>query len=84
MIPTGPDSLVSLPRQGGVAYHAQESWVLNETIRVRFYTYFCRILDLCIIRITSYLARHMTSKGTTPVCSCQLYFRWPTHPRSSA
>ncbi|KAK7681762.1 hypothetical protein QCA50_015109 [Cerrena zonata] len=32
-IPNGPDSLVSLPRQGGIAYHAQESWVLNETIR---------------------------------------------------
>ncbi|TCD68828.1 hypothetical protein EIP91_009695 [Steccherinum ochraceum] len=32
-IPAGPDSLVSLPRAGGVAYHAQESWVLNETIR---------------------------------------------------
>ncbi|KAF7792455.1 hypothetical protein EIP86_003492 [Pleurotus ostreatoroseus] len=34
-IPMGPDSLVSLPRKKGVAYHAQESWVLNETIRVR-------------------------------------------------
>ena len=36
-IPTGPKSLVSLPRQDGVAYHAQESWVLNETIRVSFH-----------------------------------------------
>ncbi|KAI0638608.1 multidrug resistance-associated ABC transporter [Trametes polyzona] len=32
-IPTGPDSFVSLPRAGGVAYAAQESWVQNETIR---------------------------------------------------
>ncbi|KAI8972403.1 P-loop containing nucleoside triphosphate hydrolase protein [Trametes punicea] len=32
-IPTGPDSFVSLPRQGGVAYAAQESWVQNETIK---------------------------------------------------
>ncbi|CAL1702786.1 unnamed protein product [Somion occarium] len=32
-IPTGPHSFINLPRQGGVAYHAQESWVLNETIR---------------------------------------------------
>ncbi|CAL1706378.1 unnamed protein product [Somion occarium] len=32
-IPTGPHSFLNLPRQGGVAYHAQESWVLNETIR---------------------------------------------------
>ncbi|THH33272.1 hypothetical protein EUX98_g944 [Antrodiella citrinella] len=31
--PTGPDSFVSLPRGSGVAYHAQESWVLNDTIR---------------------------------------------------
>lgn len=33
---TGPNAFVSLPRNGGVAYHAQESWVLNETIRVSF------------------------------------------------
>ncbi|EED77418.1 predicted protein [Postia placenta Mad-698-R] len=32
-IPTGPDSFVTLPRSGGVAYAAQESWVLNDTIR---------------------------------------------------
>ncbi|KAI0357917.1 P-loop containing nucleoside triphosphate hydrolase protein [Trametes cingulata] len=32
-IPTGPDSYVSLPREHGIAYAAQESWVLNETIR---------------------------------------------------
>ena len=30
----GPNSWVSLPREGGVAYAAQESWVMNETIRV--------------------------------------------------
>ncbi|EPS98690.1 hypothetical protein FOMPIDRAFT_1037403 [Fomitopsis schrenkii] len=29
----GPDSFFSLPRTGGVAYAAQESWVQNETIR---------------------------------------------------
>ena len=34
-IPSGPDSYVSLPRAGGVAYAAQESWVQNETIKVR-------------------------------------------------
>lgn len=28
------DAFVSLPRGKGVAYHAQESWVLNDTIRV--------------------------------------------------
>lgn len=35
----GPNSTVSLPRKGGVAYHAQESWVLNETIRVHLGTF---------------------------------------------
>ena len=33
-IPAMPDSFVSLPREGGVAYAAQESWVQNDTIKV--------------------------------------------------
>ncbi|GJE87804.1 multidrug resistance-associated ABC transporter [Phanerochaete sordida] len=32
-VPLGTNSYVSLPRDKGVAYHAQESWILNETIR---------------------------------------------------
>jgi hypothetical protein len=32
-IPSSPDSWYNLPRSSGVAYAAQESWVLNETIR---------------------------------------------------
>ncbi|TFK78157.1 P-loop containing nucleoside triphosphate hydrolase protein, partial [Polyporus arcularius HHB13444] len=32
-IPQGPDSFVNLPRDGGVAYAAQESWVQNDTIK---------------------------------------------------
>ncbi|OCH87305.1 multidrug resistance-associated ABC transporter [Obba rivulosa] len=32
-IPAGANSSVHLPREGGVAYAAQESWVQNETIR---------------------------------------------------
>ncbi|GJE87809.1 multidrug resistance-associated ABC transporter [Phanerochaete sordida] len=32
-LPMGSNSYVNLPRAGGLAYHAQESWVLNETIR---------------------------------------------------
>ncbi|KAM5539772.1 hypothetical protein V8D89_006585 [Ganoderma adspersum] len=32
-IPAGPDSFVNLPREGGVAYAAQESWVQNDTIK---------------------------------------------------
>ena len=40
--PQGPGAFVKLPREGGVAYAAQESWVQNETIRVRavFYSLF--------------------------------------------
>ncbi|KAG1749648.1 uncharacterized protein EDB91DRAFT_1334077 [Suillus paluster] len=32
-MPSGPMSWFNLPRKGGVAYAAQESWVQNETIR---------------------------------------------------
>jgi hypothetical protein len=32
-VPYGPDSWANLPRNGGIAYAAQESWVQNETIR---------------------------------------------------
>ncbi|KAJ7767050.1 P-loop containing nucleoside triphosphate hydrolase protein [Mycena maculata] len=32
-IPASPDSWYNLPRESGIAYAAQESWVLNETIR---------------------------------------------------
>lgn len=33
-VPSANDSAFWLPRQGGVAYAAQESWVLNDTIKV--------------------------------------------------
>ena len=32
-IPSNPDSWFNLPREGGIAYAAQESWVQNETIK---------------------------------------------------
>ncbi|KAG9103574.1 hypothetical protein FRC06_009826 [Ceratobasidium sp. 370] len=32
-VPSVPDSWFALPREGGVAYAAQEAWVQNETIR---------------------------------------------------
>ncbi|KAF8610181.1 P-loop containing nucleoside triphosphate hydrolase protein [Ceratobasidium sp. AG-I] len=32
-VPGAPDSWFALPREGGVAYAAQEAWVQNETIR---------------------------------------------------
>ncbi len=34
-IPLGPNSWTNLPREGGVAFVAQESWIQSETIRVR-------------------------------------------------
>lgn len=41
-IANGPDSFVNLPREGGVAYAAQESWVQNETIKVRLHILYSR------------------------------------------
>ena len=38
-IPLAEESWYNLPRTGGVAYAAQESWVQNETIRVRILIY---------------------------------------------
>lgn len=32
-IKSSPDSWFNLPREGGIAYAAQESWVQNDTIR---------------------------------------------------
>lgn len=40
--PPGPDSWFNLPREKGVAYAAQEPWVLNETIKV------CGCESLCV------------------------------------
>lgn len=36
-LPSGPDSWKNLPREGGVAYAAQESWVQSDTIKVRIW-----------------------------------------------
>ena len=38
-IPSGPESFVSLPRAGGIAYAAQESWIQSETIQVGIIIY---------------------------------------------
>ncbi|KAJ4482242.1 P-loop containing nucleoside triphosphate hydrolase protein, partial [Lentinula aciculospora] len=32
-VPTGSDSSYNLPREGGVSYAAQESWIQNDTVR---------------------------------------------------
>ncbi|RPD55459.1 P-loop containing nucleoside triphosphate hydrolase protein [Lentinus tigrinus ALCF2SS1-7] len=56
-IPQGPDSFVNLPRDGGVAYAAQESWVQNDTIKnnIVFGSQFdevryTKVLDQCALR----------------------------------
>ena len=41
--PDGMGSWYNLPRESGIAYAAQESWVLNETIRVRHILYPCQL-----------------------------------------
>ena len=65
-IPSSAESWKNLPREGGVAYAAQESWVQNETIRVgdiggllRFSSQLCA---LC--RIISCSVRNTTRKDT--------------------
>lgn len=39
-IESGPGSWFNLPRAGGVAYAAQESWVMNDTIKASDLTIF--------------------------------------------
>ena len=49
-LPRGSDSFVSLPRDGGVAYAAQESWVQSDTIKVRrVLTINCVAVGLCLL-----------------------------------
>jgi len=43
-VPMSPDSWYHLPRSGGVSYAAQESWVQNETIKVRMTNVFALAL----------------------------------------
>lgn len=43
-----PGSRFNLPRGGGVAYAAQESWVQNETIKVIFFPLFNKIYILTV------------------------------------
>lgn len=68
-VPSGPGSYSQLPRSGGIAYAAQESWVQNETIRV---SATCRILVVCdptqlarIGRTISSLVLRLTRRDTT-------------------
>ncbi|RPD70679.1 P-loop containing nucleoside triphosphate hydrolase protein [Lentinus tigrinus ALCF2SS1-7] len=56
-IPQGPDSFVNLPRSGGVAYAAQESWVQSDTIKNNIVfgapfdeVRYNKVLDQCALR----------------------------------
>src|SRR6266404_8555907 len=66
-IPMSPDSWYHLPRAGGVSYAAQESWVQNETIRVRAANMLARFGTKMRNRITSYLGHRTMRRGTTKV-----------------
>ena len=69
-VPQGPEALVGLPRAGGVAYAAQESWVQNETIRVGCVLFlkcetaliYCRIIS-CSVHRTMRYGTEKVSKG---------------------
>ena len=64
--PTASDSWFNLPRENGVAYAAQESWVLNETIKVRLHQETsCPRLHL--LSITYSLGLLMMKSDTTKV-----------------
>ena len=68
-IPAGPDSFVSLPREAGVAYAAQESWVQNDTIKAspvdRLNVF--RSVDTLHHRTTLFSAHRSTKLGTRKV-----------------
>ncbi|KAF9481117.1 multidrug resistance-associated ABC transporter [Pholiota conissans] len=55
-VPDGPDSWFNLPRENGVAYATQESWVQNETIRSNILfgspydeVRYCKVLHQCAL-----------------------------------
>ena len=63
-IPDGPNAWFNLPRGGGVAYAAQESWVQNTTIRVSLPTPPKNLanFDRKISSLGQYLTRNATRK----------------------
>ncbi|PIL29356.1 ATP-binding cassette transporter [Ganoderma sinense ZZ0214-1] len=82
-IPSGPDSFFNLPREGGVAYAAQESWVLNDTIKA---SPIARLGDdrsankWRYVRTTSSSALRSTRSGTRKVESVSIPFEASTYP----
>ncbi len=66
--PDGIGSWYNLPRQSGIAYAAQESWVLNETIKVRLFDFYSLLSNYSSMpRTMSYWDSRMTSSGTKKV-----------------
>ncbi len=67
--PTSLDSQCTLSRHGGVAYAAQESWVLSETIRVVLQPSYPGLGFLIHhFRTTSYMARLTKKNDTRKAC----------------
>jgi ABC-type uncharacterized transport system fused permease/ATPase subunit len=70
-IPNGPNSWFNLPRRDGVAYAAQESWILNETIKVCLavvyfiFTFSWGLLGEHIVWVS--IRRETLLQGTLPV-----------------
>jgi hypothetical protein len=72
-MPSGPTSWFNLPRKEGVAYAAQESWIQNETIRVRGRRkkrYACAEVALRTI----FFSAHPTMRFDTRRVSIDLYY----------
>ncbi len=67
--PDGIGSWYNLPREAGIAYAAQESWVLNETIKVRLnkYLFISPDLNYHLYRTISFWGNRLRSNGTRKV-----------------
>lgn len=72
-MPRGEDSWMNLPRRGGVAYAAQESWVQNETIKVCANLWHCCIRSLTQHRTTSFSVHSMMKNGIRKVRGIIVY-----------
>ena len=65
--PPGPDSWFNLPRENGVAYSAQDAWILNETIKALFNHHLRLLLVNYFQRIMSYLENNLMKRDTRKV-----------------
>ena len=74
-IPDAVDSWYNLPRDRGVAYTAQESWVLNATIKVPVIQFFVHLILLTLGRITFFSALLWTKNVTRRFYTSALWNR---------